>query len=119
MLERRHVDIDRGSVQGKRLAFDAQRWGRDAAEALPQDDERVTETITRVLICSLPPEDSGELVTFVGFSRAQREISQQRLRLLGRHVDHTARGEPHVEATEERQPEGDHQRIANTEVIRL
>jgi hypothetical protein len=108
MLEGRHIDIDDGGVQGKRLPFDEQRWGRDPAEGLPQDDERVTETITRALVTPLPPEKGGQLVASVSLTGPQPEIGQERLRLLGRQAHGGARGEPSVEASEQRQPEGNH-----------
>jgi hypothetical protein len=74
----------------------------------------MTETVTRVRVTPLSPEEGGQLVALMGLAGPQPKVGQERLSLLGRQVYGVASREASLEATKKRQPKGDHHGIANT-----
>jgi hypothetical protein len=96
-LELPRIDFQSARIEGDRFARLAEaRPGQGVAE----DEEGLPEALSRPLVRGVWPQESGELVAWLGLAGPQREVAEERLGLLTRHGHGLAGRELHADAAE-------------------
>jgi hypothetical protein len=103
-----HVDFDRRGIHGQGLPFDAHGRRCGAVESPAQVEHGMAQSIARLAVALVAPEQSRQLVAGVTLAGAHGEVRQQGLRLLRRKTRARARSQPGVEATKERHFQATH-----------
>ena len=108
ILERRHVDTGRRSVEPDRLPVGDDGGGTLRPERLAQPRQRMLQAVPCPGVVAVAPQQPREPVPGMRRARRQGEHCQQRALLLPRQVPDRAVRRPDLELAEQRHRQGSH-----------
>ena len=111
LLERGHIDVNRARIDADGVRPLYQAGGVSSGQGLAQRDEHLPQTVTSALIRRVAPQERRQFVTRLHLPDMEREVGQERFRLLPGKTHDGPGIEPRLEGTEENEPQRGHQRV--------
>jgi len=109
-FEHCHIDLHQRGIECHPVVVEGARRNLQGVEASPQLSKRLPQAGARLLVAAVAPQEIREFVARARPAGGQREIGEERARLLGRDLDGSSGCCGDMEAVEQRDLKRSHGR---------